>query len=97
MRTVEFELYDEEKESSLLNAENLTELGFKKSENIDEDREYELGPFIVGLTDDEECPDVRIYQGTESIKFPGAYKLKELKTLMFFYLDEDGYSKLIHG
>lgn len=97
----EFELYDEEKESASLNPENLTELGFVLSTKHDVESEsvYELEDFevILDSNKDEENPEVSLYQHTTRVIFPGAYRLKDLKALLFFYYAEDKYSELVHG
>lgn len=75
--------------SKLITRKALIQIGFESEDGT----EFKYDVFGVKVTGDREFPLIWIEEKLEggNIAFPGAYTLKDLTDLMFFYYGEDEY------
>lgn len=77
--------------NELITKERLIQIGFES----DDSPEFKYDVFSIRIDSDIEDPVVWIVDKLSSgdIAFPGAYTLKDLKDLMFFYYGEKEYTE----
>jgi hypothetical protein len=82
--------------NKLIKEKRLLKLGF--SERVDPNlpgREFSLDQFRVIIHDDDkENPQITVTVHGVTIIFPGAYTMKDLQDLMFFFYGETRYGEL---
>lgn len=75
--------------SDLITKKDLIHIGFESEDGT----KFKYDVFEVLMTESREYPIISIDEVLNggNIAFPGAYTLKDLKDLMFFYYGEDEY------
>lgn len=77
--------------SKLITRKDLIQIGFESEDGS----KFKYHVFGVQFTDSREHPIIWIDEILEggNIAFPGAYTIKDLKDLMFFYYGENEYTE----